>query len=129
MNYEVKKEDWGKFFDNLSMRRYEWMTEVEVLNAKVGHQVLSNGLPFNGITVDTIGEHTSLDLSVGQTPGNHQTHIIKDPTRIAFRAGDGTHSDVLDIEEADGTKTLIQFTEPMGVLVGMVGYEMMLTAP
>lgn len=128
MNFELKKEDWGIFFDNLSKRRYEWMTEVEVLNPDAGDQILSNGLPLNGITVETVGDHTSIDLSVGQTAGHHQTHTIKDPTRVAFLAGDDAHGDVVDIEEADGTKTLIRLIEPMGVLVGIAEYEMVLAA-
>ncbi len=128
MNFEIKKENWGQFFDNLSKRRFEWMTEVEVNNAEVGHQVLSNGLPFNGITVETAGDSVSIELSMGETAGHHQSHTINDPTKVAFLAGDATHGDVIDIEEADGTKTLIRFTEPMGVLVGITGYEMVLTA-
>ncbi len=55
MNFELKKEDWARFFDNLSKRRFEWMTEVEVLGANVGDQTLSNGLPLNGITVEVVG--------------------------------------------------------------------------
>ena len=129
MNFELKKEDWGTFFDNLSKRRYEWITEVEVINPTAGDQILSNGLPFNGITVEPGDEHTSIHVSVGETTGNHQTHTITDPTRVAFLAGDDTHSDVVDIEEADGTKTLLRFTGPMGVLVGMAEYEMVMTAP
>ena len=129
MHIELKKEDWGKFFDNLSKRRYEWMTEVEVLSPDTGDQILSNGLPFNGITVEAVGEHTLIGISLGQTKTNHQTHSIKDPTRVAFLADDGAHNDVVDIEEADGTKTLIRFMEPMGVLVGIAGWEMVLTAP
>ena len=124
MNFELKKEDWGKFFDNLSKRRYEWMTEVEVLSAGFGDQTLSNGLALNGITVETVGGGTSIDISVGESTGNHQTHTIKDPTRVAFLVGDDLHGDVVDIEEADGTKTLIKLVEPMGVLVGIAACEM-----
>lgn len=126
MNFEVKKEDWAIFFDNLSKRRFEWTTEIEVLNETLGHQVLSNGLPLNGLTIETAGAHTLIHISIGETVGHHQSHTIKDPTRIAFRSGDDTHGDVVDIEEADGTKTLLQFTGPMGVLVGIAENEMVL---
>lgn len=128
MNYEIKRADWGTFFNNLSKRRYEWVTEVEVLSPGSGNQTLSNGLPFNGITLEPAGDHSSIEISVGETIGHHQTHTIKDPTRVAFLPGDDTHSDVVDIEEADGTRTLIRFTQPMGVLVGMAQYEMVLAA-
>jgi hypothetical protein len=128
MNFELQKTDWATFFENLSKRRFEWMTEVEVLGDKVGDQTLSNGMPLNGITVETVGDRTSIDISVGETTGNHQTHNIVNPTRVAFLAGDDYHGDVVDIEEADGTKTLIRLMEPMGLLVGIAEYEMVLTA-
>ena len=128
MHFELKKEDWGTFFDNLSKRRHEWMTDIEVISPQNGSQTLSNGLPFNGITAEIARDGASLDVSVGETAGHHLTHIIKDPVRIAFLAGDSAHGDVVDIEEADGTKTLLTFNEPMGVLVGMAEYELVMTA-
>ncbi|MEK7855976.1 MAG: DUF5335 family protein [Acidobacteriota bacterium] len=123
MNFELKKEDWARFLDNLGKRRFEWMTEVQVIGANVGDQTLSNGLPLNGITVETVGARTCIDISVGETTGHHQTHSIVNPTRVAFLAGDDSHGDVVDIEEADGTKTLIRLIEPMGLLVGFAAYE------
>lgn len=128
MHFELKKEDWKTFLDNLTKRRYEWMTDIEVISPDAGSQTLSNGLPLNGITLETLGDNISIDISVGETTGNHQTHMIRNPTTIAFLAGDATHGDVVDIEEANGTKTLLRFTEPMGVLVGMAEYEMVVTA-
>lgn len=128
MSYEIKKEDWATFFENLSKRRGEWITEIEVLSPDAGDQFLSNGLPLNGITLESKAGKTSIDISVGETVNHHQTHMIQDPTRVAFRPGDADHDDVVDIEEANGTKTLIRFTEPMGVLVGMAEYQMVVAA-
>lgn len=128
MKSELKKEDWGRFFDTLSKRRFEWRTEIEVVGENVGDQTLSEGLPLNGITVETIDGRTSVDISVGASTGHHQTHNISNPVRVAFLAGDNFSGDVVDIEEADGTKTLIRFIEPMGLLVGFAEYEMQLLA-
>jgi hypothetical protein len=124
MNIEIKREDWNKFFDSLSKRRYEWMIEIEVISPDSGDQILSNGLPLNGITLETSGDKTSVDISVGENAEHHQTHTIVDPMRVAFLPDEGEHPDVLDIEEANGTKTLIKFTEPMSVLVGFAEYQM-----
>lgn len=118
MNFEIKKENWADFFNTLSKRRYEWKTKIEVLAGDMGNQVLTEGLPLNGITVETKGDFTSIDISVGENTESHQTHNIKNPTRIEFLESDDSFRDVLDIEEADGTKTLITFIEPMGIIVG-----------
>lgn len=128
MNFEIKKEDWGRFFDDLSKRRFEWETEIEVLNTEIGDQGMSMGLPLNGVTLETLGENTTIDISVGENTDNHQTHNIKNPTRVAYLASDEHHADVVNIEEADGTKTLLRFTRPVGVMAGWADYEMAITA-
>jgi hypothetical protein len=118
MNLEIKKENWTDFFESLTNRRFEWKTKIEVLSPEMGDQVLTEGLPFNGVTIETDDDHTTLEISVGESTTSHQTHNIKNPTKVAFLAADDSHGDVIDIEEADGTKTLITFIEPMGIIVG-----------
>jgi hypothetical protein len=43
-----------------------------------------DGLPLNGITVETKDDRTSIDISVGENTESHQTHNIINPTRIAL---------------------------------------------
>jgi hypothetical protein len=118
MSYEIKRDEWKKFFDTLSKRRYEWKTEIEILSPNIGDQTLNVALPFNGITLEGAGPQTSLDISVGENTEMHQTHVIVNPTRVAFLASEDDRGDVVNIEEADGTKTLIRFVEPIDLLVG-----------
>ena len=128
MNFEIVKEDWPMFFESLSKRRFEWTTKVEVLESEIGDQVLTDGLPLNGMTVEKRGDRIAIDISVGENTDAHHTHNIENPVRVAFLPAETNHGDVLDIEEADGTKTLITFIEPMGILVGYVKAEMVATA-
>jgi hypothetical protein len=118
MTYEIKREEWNRFFDTLSKRRFEWKTEIEVLSPTLGDQTLNISLPFNGITLEGRGEQTRLDVSVGEMGGPHQSHTIVNPTRVAFLTRADRGGDVIDIEEADGTKTLIRFVEPSDLIVG-----------
>lgn len=118
MTYEINREEWNAFFDALSKRRFEWQTEVEVLSPTIGDQTLNITLPFNGITVEGSGDRTTLNISVGETTGQHQSHNILNPTRVAYLPSAEKRSDVIDIEEADGTKTLIRFIEPSDLIVG-----------
>ena len=128
MNFEIKRENWADFFESLSKRRYEWKTRIEVLNPEMGDQTLTEGLPLNGVTVETRGDRTSIDISVGENTEAHQTHNIKNPTRVAFLAAADNHGDVIDIEEEDSTKTLITFVEPMGILIGYTEMDIAATA-
>jgi len=128
MNFEINKEDWAAFFESLSKRRFEWMTKVEILKTDIGDQILTDGLPLNGITTETHDGRTTIDISVGESTDHHQTHSVIDPVSVAFLAADDHHGDVINIEEKDGTKTLITFIEPMGILFGFTKIEMVATA-
>jgi len=118
MNAEIKKENWKNVFDELSKRRYLWKTRIEVLSPELGDQILSNNLLLNGITIEKNGNATTVDISVGENTESHQTHSIKDPSRVAILHADSSHGDIIDIEQADGTKTLVSFLEPVGLLLG-----------
>jgi hypothetical protein len=118
MNVEIKRQDWTDFFESVSMRRYEWTTKVEVINPDIGDQTLTEGLPLNGMTVEAKGDQISIEISVGENTQAHQTHSIKNPMRVIFLAAADKEDDVIDIEEEDGTKTLITFLEPMSIEVG-----------
>ncbi|MEQ1606280.1 MAG: DUF5335 family protein [Pyrinomonadaceae bacterium] len=128
MSYEIKQDEWKKFFDTLSKRRYEWKTEIEILSPNLGDQTLNAALPFNGITLEGEGTQMSLDVSVGENTEMHQTHIIVNPTRVAFLASVDNRGDVVNIEEADGTKTLIRFVEPIDLLVGFTRIDVVAAA-
>jgi hypothetical protein len=118
MGAEIRKEDWVKFLEILSKRRFEWKTKIEILSTELGDQILSNNLPLNGITLENKGGATTMDISVRANTKSHQTHSIKNPSRIAFLTADNSHGDIVDVEQEDGTKTLIHFKEPMGLLIG-----------
>jgi len=120
MNFEIKREDWADFFETLSKRRYEWKTKIEILKTDIGDQILTEGLPLNGFTVESAGARTSIDISVGENTDAHQTHTINNPSKVAFLKAEGNRGNVIDIEEEDGTKTLITFIEPMGIWVGYI---------
>ena len=128
MEFEINKDDWASFCDSLTKRRFEWITDVEVVSLTSGDQRLSRGMILNGITVETHGSQINIVISLAGNHLEHQTHTIRNPMRIAFLAADDSHGDVAEIEEADGTKTLIRFVQPMGVLVGFTKYELTVAA-
>jgi hypothetical protein len=117
MTTEIKREEWKSFFDNLSRDLGGWQTAVEVLSDDVGAQVLADGLPFVGLTYEDTGGNPSIELTLGGDRENHQTHTIAKPQLVAFEGSGIGPAGVLDIEDADGTKTLIRFVQPFPVLV------------
>lgn len=129
MTTEIPKEQWKEFFDNLSQDLDGWETRIEVLNDKVGAQVLSEGLMFHGLTAER--DHTgefSIELLVGNGIEGHQTHTIETPFKVSFEGAGVGPGGVLDIEDAAATKTLITFVRPFPILVEYTNTEIVAVA-
>jgi hypothetical protein len=123
MTTEIPREQWKEFFDNLSRELLDWETTVEVISDNNGAQLMSEGLPFAGLTFEDAG-HPVIELTVGSSPDTHQTHTIDEPTMVAFEGTGLGPKGVLDIEDERGTKTLVRFIQPFPVLVEYVKTEM-----
>ena len=117
MNTQVKKEDWKEVLEQISKLRYKWNTKIEVLSSEFGPQVLIDKLPLNGITIEKRGRGVTIDLFIGDKK-THQNHSIRDPARIALMGNGSTHGGIVNIEQQDGTQTLVHFLEPKGLLLG-----------
>jgi len=113
MTQEIPRQEWKKFFDDLTKKRYEWQTRIEVFSEDIGNQVLDEGLPLRGITAEQRKDDNVIEIIVGQDSRHHQTHNIINPTKIAYLSEKDKLSGIVEIEEMDGTKTLIHIVEPM----------------
>lgn len=122
MTIEIPKEKWSEFFNDFSRRRFAWETKIEVLDESVGDQILSEGLPLNGIIFEEKNGKSTLEISVGENTEQHQTHNIVNPTKVAY-LGENGNGGVLEIEEETGVKTLIRLINPMPVYVGYAAYQ------
>ena len=127
MTLNLPKEKWTQFFDDLSKRRFGWTTKIEVMSDSVGDQILSENLPLNGITAEQKGDQSTIEISVGEDT-THLSHTIVNPTKIAFLGDDENIVGIVEIEETNGTKTLIHIIEPMAVIVSYSEYEIFSTA-
>jgi len=128
MTLDIPREKWAQFFSDLSKRRFGWTTKIEVMNDSIGDQVLSENLPLNGITAEQKGDESAVEISVGENT-THQSHNIVNPTKVAFLGEGENIGGIVEIEEANGTKTLIHIIEPMPVIVSYSEYEIFSTAP
>lgn len=114
---EIPKDKWTEFLNDFSKRRYGWETKVEVLDESVGDQILSEGLILNGITHEDKTGNCTIEISLGENTGHHQTHTIPKPVKIAYLSETNIQAGVLEIVEETGTKTLIKLMNPMPIVV------------
>ncbi|MEP6947395.1 MAG: DUF5335 family protein [Acidobacteriota bacterium] len=126
MTEVIRKQDWKGFLDRISCDFVDWETSVRILNGVNGAQVLTDGLPFNGISYDDKqgGEHMAVAL--GLEPDRHQTHSIEHPKSVMFELADRGPGGTLDIDDESGMKTLIEFRRPRPMLVEFVKNEILL---
>ena len=123
MTEKIQQADWEEFFHRISQDFLDWEVSVQILDQRFGAQMLSEGLPFNGLTYDNKHGHDVMELNVGAGWKSHQTHNIYSPRTVAFEAnGPGG---TLDIEDVSGTKTLVNFLHPMPFLVEDVKSELL----
>ena len=118
MTLRIPKAEWGAFFDDLTKRRFEWKTNLEVIDREMGDQTLSDGLPLKGITVERRSGGTVIEILVGKDAEHHQTHNIFEAETVAFLPNEKDAGGILEIEEVDGTKTLIRLLEPAPIEEG-----------
>jgi hypothetical protein len=115
MTNEVAKRNWGKFFDELSRQRLGWETRVQVFKEDIGAQTLADGLALGGFMFEE-KTNGAVEIMLGANAGSHQTHTIFSPQNIFFDARkDG--GGIVEIEDADGAKTLVYFVAPAKVLI------------
>lgn len=117
MTLELERSDWKSFFDGLSRDLEDWETTVHVLNGNAGAQILSERLPFHGLTLEDVGGRETIGISVGAGISPHQTHNISMPMKVAFAERGRGPAGTLDIEDAAGTTTLITFIQPRTELI------------
>ena len=117
MTRELQKSEWKIFFDGLSRDLADWDTTVHILNDDSGAQILSEGLPFNGLTFNEKKDGDTITLTVGAGIENHQTHNVFHPTKVAFAGRGRGPAGTLDIEDAQGNTTLVTFIQPRRVLI------------
>jgi len=115
MTRNVPQNEWKEFFDRLSKERFDWETSIVVLSPEGGAQILSQGLPFEGASFETNGIGNVM-ITTGSQPADHQTHNITKALVVDFVERTADDTATLDIEQADGTKTLVNFIRPMPVL-------------
>ncbi len=123
MMLDLPKEKWEQFFHDLSKARFGWTTKIEVMNNSIGDQFLSENLPLNGVTAEHKGNLRTIGISVGEDNA-HQTHNIVNPTKVTFLGYHKNLDGIVEIEEENGTKTLVHIFEPVPLTINHAEYAL-----
>ncbi len=128
MTSEIPRAEWKVFFDDLTKRRFDWETKIEVFDDDIGNQTLDKGLPLSGITIEEKAEDIFVEIFVGTDDDRHQTHTIKNPTKINYLGEGEKPNGIVEVEEMSGRKTLVHIIKPMPIVVEYAEHEESATA-
>ncbi len=107
---EISHDEWTTFLDRFSRQHEGWLVTLEVFAPDIGAQAEARELPFEGISAAAKdSEPKTIAISVGKTPQDHVTHTITEPTRVWLEQTSEGANAALEIESADGAKTLLRF--------------------
>jgi hypothetical protein len=110
--HTISEERWVDFFNDFSRDHSGWLATIEVLDNRTGPQKIAENVPLEGISFDTKGSRScSIEVSAGDQPGRHMTHIVDMPLHIRQAQESGGAIDI-QIEPARGPMTLIHLSGP-----------------
>ena len=114
MTRDIPRDQWREELDSFSRQHEGWLATLEVLSADVGAQEEGRELPFAGVSLSSGGDETeAISIDLGTKPDEHVSHAISRPTAVWLEQTEEGANAALEIEVADGTKTLLRFRSPM----------------
>jgi len=108
---EIARSDWEKSLDAFSAVHEGWLISLEVLSAGLGAQPLITDLPLVGVTLDD-REGQSIAIAAERSAKEHTTHFVPAPARLWLERTDDGVDVALQIEAADGTRTIVELKTP-----------------
>src|ERR1043166_4464698 len=98
------------FLDAFRRVHHGWRARIEVFGRELGAQEETDHLPLMGIADDP--RHRKITIMLGGSPDDHVSHAIERPSKILLEQTDEGADQALEIDSADGTKTLLRFITP-----------------
>ena len=109
---EVTRGQWATFFIDFSKRNKSRATRLEIFS-DLGAQEAERNLPLNGISLEEKGNDAPrIEIMLGgDSPDDdrHLTHVIARATHIFPKVGADGIDEALEIEDANGVKSLLSF--------------------
>ena len=110
---QIPREEWTRFFDNLSRKQEGLEATLEVFSPDIGNQVEERHMFLAGLTAEVTDEgdgSDKIEIMMGGSPSGHLTHTITAPTEVDLQQTDLGIDSVLQIKSADGTTSLLHLS-------------------
>ena len=111
---EIPLDQWIPFLAEFTRNNRGAHARLDIVGADtdVGYQVQTETRPFDGASADARKHERNVWIAFGSTADDHITHGIQGATVIRQLPPTPTRGSVLEVEASDGTKTILQLTNP-----------------
>ena len=106
---EIPREAWVHKLNEFARIHEGWLVSLDVLAGDFGAQPQIDNLPLLGVSADRIDHDGTITVSVARSVREHFTRIIEAVTGIQIERTDDGADAALQIETADGTRTILRF--------------------
>jgi len=107
---EVSREQWIPFLAEFTRENRGAHARLTIVGAAadVGAQVETENRPFEGVSADVKDRERTVWITFGTSAEDHMTHGVHRATAIRALPPAGGSGPVLEVESADGAKTLLE---------------------
>jgi len=109
---EIPRGEWLSFLDSFSRQHEGWLVTLEVPQGEGRSGLEAENLKLEGVTPEHSEGHDRIAIALGQEPDDHLTHFVSDPIRLLFLETSGGGDAELQIEAAEGGRTVVRFRGP-----------------
>lgn len=106
---EIPREAWAQTLNEFTAIHEGWLVSLDVLDPAIGAQPEIDNLPLLGVSADRVDRGGTIMISAACSVGEHITHTIHGATRLYIERREDGADVALQIESADGVKTILRF--------------------
>ena len=106
---DVPRNEWQAYLSGLSRLYQGWAVKIEELAGELGDQPAADGVPLQGLSLETKGSDAGdILIEVGDIGTPYEVHHVQSPRTVRVVTTEpGTETDV-EIASEDGTTTLVR---------------------
>jgi Family of unknown function (DUF5335) len=109
---DVPRDQWNLFLTEFTRENRGAHARLDVFGPEVNYQVETEDKPLDGVAADIKDRESAVWISFGSRPEDHLTHGIQSVTIIRALAPGETTGAVLEFEDANGTRTVLELSRP-----------------
>ena len=106
---EVRREQWAETLQAFTLMHEGWLVSLDVLSPEIGAQPEIRDMPLLGVVAEPRDRGDTISISAARSAVDHVTHTVHAPCRVWIERTDEGADVALQIESADGTKTILRF--------------------